>query len=143
MGVNGTASWLGEVVVQTFSTAPLAAVFISSGLVEHNKHSGPPRSCVAGLKALCLAALLAPLIPLQPTFRLFPDRVSKMFPASAGFPDLASSAAAAKATSQKDKRQAAMQPIRALLTDIAKGQGGAPAEGGSAPSSSSGSAAPA
>eukprot|EP00969_Alexandrium_andersonii_P306558 13552012-Alexandrium_andersonii.AAC.1 len=32
MGVNGTATRLGEVIVQTFSAAPLAAVFISSGL---------------------------------------------------------------------------------------------------------------
>eukprot|EP00969_Alexandrium_andersonii_P370192 15476750-Alexandrium_andersonii.AAC.1 len=66
-----------------------------------------------------------------------------MFPASAGFPGLASSAAAAKAASKKDKRQAAMQPIRALLADVAKGQGRAPADGGGAPSGSSGSAAPA
>eukprot|EP00969_Alexandrium_andersonii_P237834 10498224-Alexandrium_andersonii.AAC.1 len=59
MGVCGAAKALGEAVAQAFSSAPLAAVCISSGLVEHNEHSGPPRSCVAGLKALCIAALIA------------------------------------------------------------------------------------
>eukprot|EP00969_Alexandrium_andersonii_P077909 3436342-Alexandrium_andersonii.AAC.1 len=39
MGMDGTARKLGEAIVQTFSAAPLAAVFISSGLVEHKKHS--------------------------------------------------------------------------------------------------------
>eukprot|EP00969_Alexandrium_andersonii_P093141 4112273-Alexandrium_andersonii.AAC.1 len=32
MGVDGAAKKLGEAIVQTFSAAPLAAVFISSGL---------------------------------------------------------------------------------------------------------------
>eukprot|EP00969_Alexandrium_andersonii_P165629 7319354-Alexandrium_andersonii.AAC.1 len=43
MGVDGAAKKLGEAIVQTFTATPLAAVFISSGLVEHTQHSGPPR----------------------------------------------------------------------------------------------------
>eukprot|EP00969_Alexandrium_andersonii_P164434 7267643-Alexandrium_andersonii.AAC.1 len=39
MGVDGTAKALGEAIVRSFSVAPIAAVFLSSGLVEHSKHS--------------------------------------------------------------------------------------------------------
>eukprot|EP00969_Alexandrium_andersonii_P093935 4149970-Alexandrium_andersonii.AAC.1 len=49
MGVAGTARGLGEAIVKSFSVAPIAAVFLSSGLVEHSNHSGPPRYSVAGL----------------------------------------------------------------------------------------------
>eukprot|EP00969_Alexandrium_andersonii_P089188 3936841-Alexandrium_andersonii.AAC.1 len=66
-----------------------------------------------------------------------------MFPAPAGsFPDLATSAAAAM-TATKEKKMAALQPIRDLFTDIIQMKGTAPAEGGSASSESGGQAAPA
>eukprot|EP00969_Alexandrium_andersonii_P087482 3859606-Alexandrium_andersonii.AAC.1 len=57
-----------------------------------------------------------------------------MFPAKAAFPDLATSAAAAKATSKRDKKQAAaVQPqLRAIFKDIVDKKGGAPADGGGA-----------
>eukprot|EP00969_Alexandrium_andersonii_P153659 6794668-Alexandrium_andersonii.AAC.1 len=50
MGVEGTAKALGKAIVSAFSVAPIAAGFLSSGLVEHSKHSGPPRFSVAGLE---------------------------------------------------------------------------------------------
>eukprot|EP00969_Alexandrium_andersonii_P240414 10613857-Alexandrium_andersonii.AAC.1 len=55
MGLEGTAKGLGEIRAQTFSVAPCAAVCLSSGLVEHTEHSGPPRSSVADLATLALA----------------------------------------------------------------------------------------
>eukprot|EP00969_Alexandrium_andersonii_P285120 12604234-Alexandrium_andersonii.AAC.1 len=39
MGTDGAARKLGEAFAQTLSAAPRAAVFISSGLVEHAQHS--------------------------------------------------------------------------------------------------------
>eukprot|EP00969_Alexandrium_andersonii_P000814 35301-Alexandrium_andersonii.AAC.1 len=60
-----------------------------------------------------------------------------MFPAPAGsFPDLAASAAAALTATKKEKKQAALQPLREVFTNIVQAKGTAPAVGGRASSGS-------